>query len=513
MEQLQQHQQLLKLLEREKSIMREKWKEILERQWKVVEVTQFHRTKRVDVVDIDSIKQVVYGKLGSIVPFIFLNEFYSHVDHVGNIRNVEKGLLILFRFLTGKSIPEMSQYMPKSSYSDIEMEFFKTHGESLSTWIDTMNNYYFTTPKLRLISAKLFNPPQFEHITLYLDGMDTRINYNSQKEIDGFRMERSDLYGWKFKKSGGRTQIIIDTNNFFYKFSHTAKAGTTNDGAMFQEFKPDRYLVKSDVLCSDGGYTLHIDNVLEDNETRGGGLSRLNFCNPIRKINNTDFKLDEVQYNEKFGSFRSKIETAFSNIGSTFLKFSSLAKHRISNWNVFNLQLRFVCLLLNIRTAISFFNLDFLPRHGQWRYQSFDFPERDSFESEEHTARVEEALDRSRLQRQYQDRILDVLLQELEEEQNGTNNNETSIERQSLQRSPSLLSNDEDSSNSGYGSEELSTPRPPIIRRRNSIEETPEEIHVMQRIAKNRRIDDTQEDQNEGEESSIQNVEVEEEFD
>lgn len=385
---------LQKLFESEKTKMRKKWEEnFLDKPWKIIKLSLFHRHNRRDVKNIDEVKDLVFSKLGSMVPFIFLNGFYGRKDHVGNIRNAEKGLLILYRLLSGFSVPEMERFLPHSSYADIETELFEKNGPELNSWLNEMQDNYFTTPKLRTLGARLNNPEEWKDVTCFLDGHDSRLNYNSMKEIDMYRMERGELFSYKFKKSGGRTQLLYDVNGFYWKLSDTEKAGTCNDGSMFERFKPDQFLTKTDVLMLDGGYTQYVEKVIEAAEERGTRLSLLNFCNPLRKINGIDFLEDESIYNARFGSMRSSIETAFAVLGNTFLKFAPRAQHRISNFKHFNLKLKLCTILLNCKHAVEFFNLPLKSHHTMWRNNKWDFPEEDNFFQEERSKREKKIQD------------------------------------------------------------------------------------------------------------------------
>ncbi len=53
----------------------------------------------------------------------------------------------------------------------------------------------FSTPVIRVLSAQINNLEAFKSITLYADGHDNRINWNSMYKIDSFK--RSDLFSYK----------------------------------------------------------------------------------------------------------------------------------------------------------------------------------------------------------------------------------------------------------------------------------------------------------------------------
>ena len=112
--------------------------------------------------------------------------------------------------------------------------------------------------KLRILSARKNNPDLFKHITLILDGHDSRINYTDME------MDHSKLYLYKLKKSGLRTPIVSDINNIIINVSKSSFCADCNDGSMFLEIKLYRKVATSDTIALDGGYTLFIFQFIEN---------------------------------------------------------------------------------------------------------------------------------------------------------------------------------------------------------------------------------------------------------
>ncbi|KAG2222336.1 hypothetical protein INT45_009809 [Circinella minor] len=94
--------------------------------------------------------------------------------------------------------------------------------------------------------------------------------------------------------------MIIYTSKSDY-YSHSS------DGSMFLNMKLYNKLSKQDVLATDGGYTLFINQLIELSSEKGYDLSKNNFIYPIHKEININLTADERHYNDVFGSFRSEI--------------------------------------------------------------------------------------------------------------------------------------------------------------------------------------------------------------
>ncbi|KAI8328845.1 hypothetical protein BC941DRAFT_488235, partial [Chlamydoabsidia padenii] len=144
-------------------------------------------------------------RLGVIPVFFFLVVLFGTQDYSGPYRNVEKGLLLLYHLLTGCSMADMEQFIPKSSFHQLHKEFYEKRSSELSRMMRKMLSSMFSNVKIRILSAMQKNPTEFRHVTLMLDGHDTRASYRGESS--------ATMYSYKFKKSGFRTQVCMDINN------------------------------------------------------------------------------------------------------------------------------------------------------------------------------------------------------------------------------------------------------------------------------------------------------------
>ncbi|KAI7873436.1 hypothetical protein K492DRAFT_111394, partial [Lichtheimia hyalospora FSU 10163] len=126
----------------------------------------------------------------------------------------------------------------------------------------------------------------------------------------------------------------------------------------------------TDCVGLDGGYTLFITSILASNEH----LAKHNFVHPIRRTRNGDLSSDESKYNEVFGSFRSKIEAVFGELGHLCNRFDGKSVIKVGDMDGFELQLKLACLLLNMKRFVSLGQVSPQPHHTSWVQQDFDFP-------------------------------------------------------------------------------------------------------------------------------------------
>jgi len=96
------------------------------------------------------------------------------------------------------------------------------------------------------------------------------------------------------------------------------KCGKGSDGTMFLGIKLYNEIHTGDCIAMDGGYNLYMNKFKEDSLHAGKEFSDKHFVCPIRKEYNKNLSASELQYNKRFGSFRSEIEDRFSGLASKF---------------------------------------------------------------------------------------------------------------------------------------------------------------------------------------------------
>lgn len=315
----------------------------LEHDWPLINYNYKHRTKIQNIEDIKEIKSELVKKVGYIPVFFFLVILYTSKEYPGPYFEVEKGLFLLYHLVSGISGIKINRYIPSSSFHKYYKKFWmdeenykrinKTVNDSLSTM--------FSSIRLRILSAYEYNPPLFKHVTLIIDGHDSRINY-----VD-INIKRERLYSYKFKKSGLRTQIITDINDMIIYTSKSDMCSDSSDGSMFLNMKLYNKLSNQDVLATDGGYNLFINQFIELSSEKGCDFSHNNFIYPIRKDIGIDLTAEERHFNDVFGSFRSRVEDRFADVGSKYKRFSntnSIAKMDVSAYRshiIFKLRITY----------------------------------------------------------------------------------------------------------------------------------------------------------------------------
>jgi hypothetical protein len=260
-----------------------------------------------------------------------------------------------------KSADDMEDFIPKSSFYDIYREFYFKKQEKLNKIVNYALEFLFSNIKIRLLTAKLLNPELFSHVTLYLDGHDTR-----GMEIG---KNKSDYYSYKLKKPGFRTQVAIDINNMIIFVSDSKPCKHNTDDKMLLEMNIDKKLNDLECIALDGGYSNSVKYMIENTN-----LNAYNFLFPIRKQINVDLNNNEIDYNLKFGGFRSKIEKIFADIGDNFKRLNNEKPIKTSDIKVFNIQYKIGCLLLNIKNFVELSNIEIQNEHQKWLHNDFDFP-------------------------------------------------------------------------------------------------------------------------------------------
>lgn len=176
----------------------------LDKPYKRVKKKYYHRTEIKNIEGIEIIKSKIFDKLGYAPVFFFLNELFAERDYKGGAYKLsDKGILLLYQILYGYSLRDMGKIIPYSSYYDIYKDFWLSDNANvMNKKVDYMLEYMFSNLKIRLLSSRLCNPDPFKHVTMFLDGHDSRIEYQN------INIHKRELYSFKFKKPGVRTQVI-----------------------------------------------------------------------------------------------------------------------------------------------------------------------------------------------------------------------------------------------------------------------------------------------------------------
>jgi hypothetical protein len=342
-------------------LLEEKW-QFLDQPWPMCPKTKkFHRSEMKPIQNSQRMRDLLMHRLGAIPVFFFLTVIWPKFYFPGPYRAVDKGIAFLYYFVAGQTMDSMSQFMPRTSFHQVYTTFFKTEKALFDKYITECLSTMFSTPEIRVRSANWKNPPLFKHITLLLDGHDTRATYGENKV---------DMFSYKLRKSGLRTQVCIDINGMAILVSKSASCKNNNDGSMLLAMKIGNKIKDVDCIGLDGGYPQHLGAILEQDDE----LTLKNFCFPIRKKRLQPLHMDEANFNSMFGAFRSMVENTFSELGTAFNKHNNKDPIRVDSKKEFNMNLRLCLLLLNVKKFTDMLNIQPSPHHLAWKDEGFDYP-------------------------------------------------------------------------------------------------------------------------------------------
>lgn len=347
-----------------------KWS-FLNLEWPLIENKFNHRTEiKSTKVNMRAVKDILFKILGYIPVFYFLVVLYGNGEYPGPYGEIDKGLLLLYQIVSGKTGIDMSEFIPYTTFYDLYKKFWisESNVKRVKKIIKTDMNM-FSNLKIRLLSSKLKNPDGFKNVTLFIDGHDSKIKYYNPD------VARNTLFSHKFKKPGVRTQTINDANELVLFVSNSEKCAIGNDGSMFIKMNIQRKMHIADCIAADGGYTLFVNKFKEISTNEGFDFSDKNFSTPIRKEPGIKLTSTELTYNNKFGAFRSGNESIFSILASKFDRLNNnKAALQISKIETYNHQYKVAILLYNIWKFVETFKVNVEPHHMLWYNDNFEFP-------------------------------------------------------------------------------------------------------------------------------------------
>jgi hypothetical protein len=355
------------LIEKEFKKIYGKYWNFMKNEYIYYEKLKYHRKKLEPINNINKVKDNIFNKLGSLAPYVFLTDLCSHIYLPGPYNTIDKALILIEHLLRGYSLNEMEIYMPATSFYRLYRSLYITNYDFLDNWINKKMRLCFSSPILRLLCAKKFNPSLVDNITLILDGHHNRIVYQ-----DIF-LDKKELYSWKLKKNGLNTQFIIDINKMCVYVSDSLPCKNNNDDNMLLNINMNDFYNETDCICFDGLYENTVKEYIDKYKNIGYNISIHNFCYPIKKDRNIKLTDDEDKFNNILGGFRSKIESYFAELGSIFIRFSGQSKIRITDKKIYNIQLKLAIVLLNIKYFKELFQLEDNNHYNKWREDDFDY--------------------------------------------------------------------------------------------------------------------------------------------
>lgn len=371
--------------------------DLLDREWAFLDepwpmcpkIKTFHRSELKEISRVQDMKNMLQRRLGYIPVFFFLSTIWSKHYFPGPFNAIEKGIAFLYYFVAGETMDSMAQYIPRTTFHVIYSTFLKIERPLFEKEIRCCFASMFSSPEIRIRSANWKNPALFKHVTMMLDGHDSRATYGEDKAA---------MFSYKLKKSGLRTQVAIDVNGMVLFASKSASCRDNNDGKMLQEMGLGKRIHEMDCVALDGGYTLHIPDIVDKEK-----LEEHNFCFPIRKKRLMPLHEEESNFNAMFGGFRSMSEATFGDLMKTFAKFNNKEILRTGCKKEFNMAFRLCLLLLNVRNFARAYDIEEQPHHRQWMEVGYDYPREkqlvpEAAETPTVTNKLENGLELQRLQ-------------------------------------------------------------------------------------------------------------------
>ncbi|OAQ22395.1 hypothetical protein K457DRAFT_1782699 [Linnemannia elongata AG-77] len=136
--------------------------------------------------------------------------------------------------------------------------------------------------------------------------------------------------------------------------SKSAPCKDNNDGTMMVEMGLANKIHEMDCVGVDGGYTQHIPNLLEREDS---------------------------------------LDATFRDLGRTFRKFNNKESIRTTDKKEVNMMMRLCFLLMNVRNMSNALNLEVQPHHMAWAEDGFDYPRKQSILVQSQVATVQNRLE------------------------------------------------------------------------------------------------------------------------
>jgi len=292
-------------------LIEERWLPVIKRDWPVIKKTKYNRS--VIIKFDDSEKEEIMKELSKLHPSAvteFLKLFGSFKEFSGNLKNIDKGKLILYQLLSGCT----SRDIPVASYSTfrrIYQKFWVKNADGVHKWCtDWMG--MLSTPDIRVLHSHIHNPQLFKPITMFIDGKDFISHLTSiQNEMRLTKKQKSNLKSRKLNwKNAGKVVILDDIKLNPLNVSRMCGANEKYDGHLMKEMGVyDIMDPLRDCLIFDHHFDSDAQKMINLEECKKRGFSQLNLCPNIRKLKDIPLTPDELNFQTQHSAFRSKQET------------------------------------------------------------------------------------------------------------------------------------------------------------------------------------------------------------
>ena len=168
------------LIENERKLIEDLWIPELITEYKVVKQRPSYRRALQRIRNIGEYKLQLSVNLHPIVVREWLKLYSSMINYEGNYRHTEKGIILLYQLLKGKSRAVLP--IPETTYGAICSHLWDDYEniKKMHQWTDKWFSI-FSNPTVISIHARLYNPPNLSRVTLIVDGKDISVHLQKIK--------------------------------------------------------------------------------------------------------------------------------------------------------------------------------------------------------------------------------------------------------------------------------------------------------------------------------------------
>jgi hypothetical protein len=276
------------------------WVNLLERNWPIIKKSKGHRKETTGIERISEIKKEISEILNPIVIAEFLKIYGELGDHVLSYKNVDKGILILYRLLSG--LPQSEMGIAQTNFSCIYNEIFdplfkknkKKITNKLISWADNWISL-FSNINVRILHSHLYNPELFKSVTLMMDSKDfLSIFHECSGNIEYNISGKSNLISRKNNwKNAAKLCFMIDSRGMLVKLSESEGANGCYDSNFYEKMQIIDIIDPKDILSCDH----HFDSGFKQmDEKYPEKLNHSNYCPNIKKPKGRELTDDQKEY-------------------------------------------------------------------------------------------------------------------------------------------------------------------------------------------------------------------------
>lgn len=287
-------------------------------------IRQPYESKSIGKISI--IKNSIKENIGYVGAHIFINDYFSKHLYKGPYSHIDKALFVIYDLIFNIKKDNVNDYITNCSYYNIKKELYDIQNVIFTNWINKKLLTFFSSGNLRF--DRTYN------------------NYNDSTDINGITLTLH-VYDNNIKSNNSfLTPIIIDRKGFIIWVGESVKKKYDE----IDNINLENIMTKYDCIFINANSKI-ADKIIDNN---------------LKKFKIENFRVFEYDNNTMIDNINNKLIMDINiNTIKQIKQFKKLNVY-FKNIKIYNIMLRFCCLLLNFKNSENYIYKKYNKSYEYW---------------------------------------------------------------------------------------------------------------------------------------------------